>query len=392
MTGHRLLGLTGTVALTIVGACPEDCLTRLAAHSVGFRQLRRIDDLTIRLTVSDRDVAIVRRCAQKAMCSVEVQEASGLVPAVRAMGLRVFYPLVLLGMLLLVLWLQTHIFFFSVSGNETVPAERILWVLEEYGIKFGVPADAVDLNAVKNQVLAQLPELGWITINTEGASAEVVVRERAEKPAISRAPGPANVTAKKSGLITEVEVTGGTPQVQKGSIVEKGDLLISGITNLDKTLLLTRAEGEVYARTWNRVQALSPENAMEKIYTGRETVGYSITIGKKTLNFYKTSGISYDNYDKIMESSVLTLPGGYAFPVTVTKICFREYTLQPVGWTEEEIQAQLERAALIQIQSELVAGTILDQRFSFLEKDGALELQGIVECQEEIGTTVEIKD
>lgn len=392
MTGHRLLGLTGTVTLTIVGACPEDCLTRLAAHSVGFRQLRRIDDLTIRLTVSDRDVAIVRRCAQKAMCSVEVQEASGLVPAVRAMGLRVFYPLVLLGMLLLVLWLQTHIFFFSVSGNETVPAERILWVLEEYGIKFGVPADAVDLNAVKNQVLAELPELGWITINTEGASAEVVVRERAEKPAISRASGPANVTAKKSGLITEVEVTGGTAQVQKGSIVEKGDLLISGITNLDKTLLLTRAEGEVYARTWNRVQALYPENAMEKIYTGRETVGYSITIGKKTLNFYKTSGISYDNYDKIMESSVLTLPGGYAFPVTVTKICFREYTLQPVGWTEEEIQAQLERAALTQIQSELVAGTILDQRFSFLEKDGALELQGIVECQEEIGTTVEIKD
>ena len=91
---------------------------------------------------------------------------------------------------------------------------------------------------------------------------------------------------------------------------------------------------------------------MEKIYTGRETVGYSITIGKKTLNFYKTSGISYDNYDKIMESSVLTLPGGYAFPVSVTKICFREYTLQPVGWTEEEIQAQLERAALAQIQSE----------------------------------------
>ena len=120
------------------------------------------------------------------------------------------------------LWLQTHIFFFSVSGNETVPAERILWVLEEYGIKFGVPADAVDLNAVKNQVLAQLPELGWITINTEGASAEVVVRERAEKPAISRASGPANVTAKKSGLITEVEVTGGSPAGSEGQYRGKG--------------------------------------------------------------------------------------------------------------------------------------------------------------------------
>ncbi len=392
MTGHRLLGLAGTVTLKITGACPEDCLTCLALQNIRFRQFRKIDELTICLTVSDLDISRVRKCAKKTMCNVETMDVSGVIPLVRAMGIRVIYPVVLLGILLFVFWIQTHILFFSVSGNEFVPTEKILWALENNGIQFGTAEDEIDLNTVKNQILAELPELGWITVNTEGGMAEVIVRERAEKPVISKSSVPANIVAKKSGLITDFEVTGGTAQVQKGSIVKEGDLLISGVTNLDKTLLLTRAEGEIYARTWNRVHAVFADNVMQKVYTGREKIFYSITFGKKTLNFYKTSGISYRNYDKIMESTVLALPGGYEFPITITKTVVREYILQPVEMEENEKKAQLEAAVVNQMRSELTAGSVLNQSFLFHQKEGGLSLNGIIECQEEIGNIVEIKD
>ncbi len=390
MTGHRLLGLTGTATLEITGACPEDCMTSLAACGIRFRGFQKTDELTIRLTVSDRELNRVRQCAKKQMCSVEVLSVSGLVPMLRSMGWRALYPLVLLGLVLLVFWLQGHIWFFTVSGNQQVPAAQILRVLEENGVGFWTDADELDMNTVKNRVLSELPELGWITINTEGGTAEVIVREREEKPAISRSAAPANIVAKKNGLITGIEATGGTPQVKAGDVVLAGDLLISGVTNLDKTLLLTRAQGEVYARTWNPVSGLLPDNAKEKQFTGRQTVRYSLIFGKKLINFYKTSGISYSNYDKIMEQTDLTLPGGYVFPVSITKVTLREYVPQALGISEPE--QLLEQTVLAQVRQKLTAGQILRSTPSVQETAGGFRLSGTVECQEEIGTVAEIKD
>lgn len=389
MTGPRLIGLGGTVTVEVTGACPEDFLTSLAVHNVRFRSLSRVDELTVRLTISERSLPAVRAYAKKQMCGVSVIAVSGLVPALRAMGLRVLYPAALLALLMTVFWLQGHIWFIRVTGNQLIPTERILWTLEENGIGFWTDTASLDMNTVKNQMLTDLPELGWITINTQGGMAQVVVRERGEKPVVSRQSAPANMVAKKSGLITDVQVTGGTAQVKRGDVVLAGDLLISGVTDLDQTLLLTRAEGEVYARTWTAVSAVLPDNSSNKQYTGRQTVRYRLTIGKKTINFYETSSISYSNYDKIMESTTLTLPGGYSFPVTLTRISLREYVPEESAVRPEGL---LETAALGQIQSSLTAGTILKRALRVREAPGGLWLSGTVECQEEIGKAAEIKE
>jgi hypothetical protein len=135
-----------------------------------------------------------------------------------------------------------------------------------------------------------------------------------------------------------------------------------------------------------------PQNRETKTYTGRETTGYSLQIGKKTINFYKTSGISYGNYDKIMESTVLSLPGGYAFPVTWTRIRFREYTTEPAETTAEDAQVLLEAAVRTQQLRRMTAGQILDQSLTLDAQPQAVWLRGTLECQEEIGTLAEIKD
>lgn len=392
MTGSRFLGLSGTVTAKITGACPEDCLSRIAAAGIRFRDFQKVDELTVSIKISQRDIPTVRRCAKKTMCSLDLLGISGLVPRLRAMGKRVCYLPVLAALAVLVFWLQGHIWFFSVSGNETIPTERILWVLEENDIRFFTKADSLDMNTVKNQILEDLPELGWITINTEGGYAQVLVRERTEKPAISEDAAPSNVVAKKSGVISQVEVTGGTASVTEGDIVSEGDLLISGISDLDKTMLLTRAQGEVYAHTWTPVSAKMADQVIEKVYTGREETGYQLTWGKKTINFYKTSGISYGDYDKIMESVRAELPGGYELPVTLTKITWREYTPTPVPLEEGQAETVLEESIGRQLRLSLTAGSVVETRLELLQEDGKFLLSGVAECQEEIGTEIKIKD
>ena len=218
------------------------------------------------------------------------------------------------------------------------------------------------------------------------------MREREEKPILAGSAAPANILAAKDGLITSVTATGGSQVIRPGDLVTKGQLLISGVTNLDKTLMISRAEGEVYARTWNATDAVTADELAYKRRTGRETRVFAVTFGKKKIKFYKTSGISYGNYDKMTTEKPLTLPGGYTLPASLTVTVFREYTVEPMPVDKAAAEVLLEQCVRQQLLGSMTAGSIQSVRQRVRQENGCYRLSGMAECQEEIGTVVEIKD
>ena len=392
MTGPRLLGLRGTVTLRITGACPEEFLLRLVRCDVRFRDYRKEDELTATLVIPAERISAARAAAKKTMCQIEVAGVSGLIPGIRAMGLRILLPIWLALLTMGVFWLQGHMLFFEIEGNSTLPDRVILDALEECGVGFFTPEDQVDLNLLKNQMISRLPQLSFLTVNHRGCIAQVVVREREEKPILAEGAAPANILASRDGLITLVTATGGAAMIRPGDFVTKGQLLISGVTNLDKTLMVSRAEGEVYARTWNRLDAVIADELAYKRRTGRETRVFAVTFGKKKINFYKTSGISYGNYDKMTTEKPLTLPGGYTLPVSLTVTVFREYTVSTQPVEQTRVQPLLEQCVRQQLLGTMTAGTIQTMSASVQRETGCYRLTGTAECQEEIGIVVEIKD
>ena len=392
MIGPRVLGFRGTAVLRITGACPEDLLCRLADLGIRFRDYRKQDVLTAQLRIPLEHLEDARAAAGRAMCDLEVLEVDGLLPTLAAMRLRLVLPLVLALLLGFTWWLQGHILFFRVTGNETVPAEEILEGLEQCGVRFFTPWDSLNPNRLKHQMLSRLPELGFVTVNQRGCVAEVEVRPREEKPVLTGNAGPANILAQQAGLITRVVVTGGTAQVRPGELVTRGQLLISGVTDLDQTVMLSRAEGEIYARTWERIEAMTPENLAKKHLTGRKTTVYGLTLGKKTIKFCKTSGISYRNYDKMTSVKPLTLPGGYQLPLSLNVTVFREYEPQTAVLSRQQAKQLLTAAVQRQLQENMVAGELLSLRSQVTQQGGRYVLTGTAECQQEIGMVAEIQD
>ena len=392
MTGPRFLGLRGTITLRIIGACPEEFLMRLVNSGVRFRNYRKEDELTAYLVIPAEKLSTARAAAKKTMCQLEIAGVSGLIPGIRAMGLRILMPIWLVLLTLGVFWLQGHMLFFRVEGNTTLPDLMILDALEQCGVGFFTPEDQVDLNLLKNQMISRLPELSFLTINHHGPIAQVVVREREEKPILAGSAAPANILAAKDGLITSVTATGGSQVIRPGDFVTKGQLLISGVTNLDKTLMISRAEGEVYARTWNATNAVTADELAYKRRTGRETRVFAVTFGKKKIKFYKTSGISYGNYDKMTTEKPLTLPGGYTLPASLTVTVFREYTVESMPVDKAAAEDLLEQCVRQQLLGSMTAGSIQNVRQRVRQENGCYRLSGMAECQEEIGTVVEIKD
>ena len=381
----------GQARLRISGGDPEKCLNRMLRAGVDFRQIRHIDQVSVECTIPLRALSTAQAAARKHLCQLRVLERRSPVSGLKAMGLRLLYPLLLLGIAGLLYAMQNRILFYTVTGHDTVPDHVILEAMEAHGAGFFTDGKRLDQNRLKNQMLSDLPSLSFFSVNQEGSSATVLVREREAQPVILQEAAPADLIASRDAVITAVQTEAGNAVVKKGDTVRQGDLLISGILSLERVTLLTRARGEIYGRTWHPVRAILPPKTQEKRLTGRQTRLWSLRLGKKTINFYKTSGILYDSYDTIISTSELTLPGGYGFPAALICRTLREYTLTETETEALEAEALLTEQTLRQLSLDMRAGTVLHRRFRIQQASGAWVLRGTAECQEEIGRAAELQ-
>ena len=112
----------------------------------------------------------------------------------------------------------------------------------------GAYRNGVDTALARRNLLLQVEELSWLSVNIVGCHADVEVKEKVKKPALDDNPSPCNLKASADGVITAVTAGEGTTRVKVGSGVRQGDLLVSGVsmTKLN-TVRYVRAKGTVMA-------------------------------------------------------------------------------------------------------------------------------------------------
>lgn len=391
--------LRGSVEVEVTGAFPERFLNLCAQEGVGFWALEWPDGNTLRLRTARRDKKRLEPLARRVMCQLSFRRSAG-VPAFLS-GFRRRYALLLGFALCLcaVAVLSRFVLTVEVEGNERVPTQAILQELARLGVRPGAYGPAIDARQTGNEALLALEELSWISINLRGTRAQVLVRERTPKPEIVDESVPAHVVADGSGIITDMEVFTGQALVQEGDTVLEGEVLISGLVELrepqysevDFGTLTVRAAGTVRARTWRTLTAVIPLEAQGKVYTGREVSRWSLTIFSHRLQFYKNGGISYERYDKIKNTHILTLPGGREMPLTLTRERIREYDRSTLS-INAQAGEELLRQRLTQRLEERVSanqGEVRSMEFTAVRRDGLLTVTLTAECSEMIGKTQE---
>ncbi len=393
--------LRGFVWIEAAGAYPERLINLCAQNGISFWKVEWKSETCLRLCVFFQDHVRVQELAARAMCEITVLRRHGV--PVFLLRLRKRYAL-FVGLFLFfasVLVLSRFILVIEVTGNERVGTDAILRELERAGVRPGVYGPSVDTGIVKNRVLLALPDLSWLAVNISGTRAEVIVREREPKPEIVDESRPSNVIAAKSGIITRMEVLAGKAQTEVGRTVLEGDLLVSGVYDLEGAQWsgislgsrYVHAMANIYARTWYTVSAQTPLAGTGKEYTGKEKMKYAFLFGKRRINFYRNAGISFLCYDKIKERHPFRLPGGIEFPAAMIVERYREYRAVPVAVNRESaeklLRKKLEEQLALSIDAE---GEILRMSFSAQEKNGILSVTLLGECEEQIGKVVELSD
>ena len=391
--------LRGYVELEVTGAFPERLLNLCAQNRLQFWRLCWLDETSFTFRVALKDRRRLDELAQRAMCELIERGRRGAAVVAQGMVRRRWGFLLGLGLCVAaVSFFSRFLLVIEVSGNETVPTAVILSQLQRVGVRPGAYGPGIAQREAANAALLGLPELSYMAINIYGTRAEIVVREAEKMPELLDEDTPADIVATSDGMIEDIQTEAGRALFADGAIVAKGEVLISGTLDLkepeggtvDLGYLVVHAAGSVTARTWRTLEETVPLTAAVKEYTGEEHTGYGLKFLWFDLDFFENSSISGGRYDKIAETTKLTL-FGRPMPAALTTVTRRGYTLREEPIDRDEAAARLEQVLLTRLAELMEArkGEVLRTDFVTREENGRLVVTLLAECREEIGRTVE---
>ena len=383
--------LRGQVRIRAECAFPERVLNLCGARDLAFWNLEWESPTTFTCRLSRRDYGKLRRAAEKLDCELTVVGREGAPFFLRRFRHR---TALMTGLVVCGLGLFVGSFFvwdYQVEGNETVSTERILRALEKNGVGLGSFGLSLDGEDIRNHVLLDIPELSWITVNVSGCRAQVQVRERVQPPEIMDEKTPANVVARRAGLVLEVRALDGVTCVLPGSSVEQGQLLVSGVEDTDTFgARILAGMGKIRARTWYALTTQVPLEDKGKQYTGREKRCVSLVLGTRRVKFFRNSSIEGAKYDKITTKHPWSLLG-VPLPVTlVTEVC-RFYETAPRPRSPVEAERAAEQVLTEQLRQMVEPyGTVRSTLCSSRRQGDTLIVTLTAECEEQIGESVPI--
>lgn len=293
---------------------------------------------------------------------------------------------------LMVVFARNFLWRIDVVGNRNMTTSEILDFLEGYGLCTGSYIPSLNTDRIQNKMLMDTDKISWISVNINGNTASVEIREAELAEKHDPTDRPANLVASKSGKIVQVQLLDGNAVIKSGDIVSEGQLLVSGIfdSKIDG-YRVTRADGKIYAETSEEFYIKIPYEYEKKTYTGREYYDEYLNFFDFSVKISKNSRNQDVLCDKISIVNSCNFLDGGILPISKT--------------TEKYLEYEMESATRTQQSAEELAYFELSQRLRMISSDATLirkvimpeihedffALRCVIVCIEDIAKTVEFE-
>jgi len=187
--------------------------------------------------------------------------------------------LCLLAAFLWLLFAFSRLWQVQVEGEDLLLNARTRMLLDELGIKPGIPIAQLDTRDLEQQLLTRLPNVRFVEVERVGPRLHVTpiaLREDPQEPLAGT-----SLVSRWDALVEKVTVQSGSARVSPGDRVAAGEVLIEGVTNPTPDLAEPRAvpaQGSVTGRILVQAQAERadvPDHALREICSF-----YSLRIGE----------------------------------------------------------------------------------------------------------------
>lgn len=378
---------TGMVEVEITSADPEKTIGLICEQHLILQSVTRLSGLSFRAEMSKKDYKKLSNIRWKQGERVKISQIHdgcfGFISILR----RPFIWCSVLAMAFAAVYLQNHILFYEIQGNQQLSEAYLVETVKECGLYFGKKSKNVHNETIKNAMIHRVPKLKWVGITLKGSVALIHVVEGPDRTSYPKTPsGPGSVIAARDGVVDEVTILNGRSLCKVGQAVKKGQTLISGYTDLGHSILSVRGEGEIFGKTNYQITCSVPFHTAKRIVKEKTRKMYRFRIGKKLINLWNDSGIYSSKCVKIEKAIPIQLPGGYKLPAELIVTQLDSYQENISHKTSHQID---ERLMLGQIESYLlshmIAGQILDQNVKQSRFRDYVILKGSVMAREQLG-------
>ncbi len=378
----------GSVDFTACNGFPERFINICALRKIPLRDLKCCNGVLSGNTTI-RGYKEMRPAAKKSGMCMRIKRKRGLPFFTRANKKRAGF---LAGFILLVLsvsLLSSVIWSIDVVGNEKISDEEILEIFEDLGVHIGAAKISLNVESILDTVLESTDRITWASLNIDGSSAIIEVRERLVPSRKIQDEAPCNVVASCDGQIEILEAFNGTAEIAVGDGVQRGDLLVSGvIENKDLSSSLCHADAYVVAMTEHKFIAEGMSTRTVKKITDEKTqytlcfLWFKIPIG-----IHRAQPEEYTVY----ESSKWLCANGKKLPLGISRRQFIRLTETETSLSQEELFLDTAEQLMKASSEGLILTEATKQTIKTDIGDTAIHMEIMVNCRENISDTAEIE-
>ncbi|MGE5474508.1 MAG: sporulation protein YqfD [Ignavibacteriales bacterium] len=378
--------IRGYVIILVEGYFPEKFINICISRGIFLWDVTREKSCIMRMKVGIGAFKKIHLVARKTSCRVKIISKKGLPFVFYKYRKRKTFVAGCAIFLLMIYTLSSFVWSIDIVGNKTIPKEKLLEKLKVIGLRTGICRYYVNKEEICNKMMIQVNQLAWISIDLSGTRAIVEVAERKMPPKFVEKDIPCNISADKDGIIKSIFVKAGTPLVEPGSTVKKGDMLVSGIvTGIDKISRFVHAQADIKARIWYEVIENVPLTNIKEVKTGRVRNLYKLRFisSEFALNGKK---YPFKSAACTTEEKLLSIGKNYIFPIGIVITKCEETVYVKESITPEKARQIGIKRAWEKINSQLEAKTnIINKKEYSFRYPNYMRTRVLVETVEVIG-------
>lgn len=387
MTLNFYKKMSGYVKIQLEGYFVERFLNLALNQKITIWDIRRMQDGRIIAKVTPKEFKYLRKIARTTKCRVKILKKSGIPFLIIKYRKRKIFVIFILVAIISVCVYNSYIWQVDIIGDFSIPIEEIKSQLAEENLKVAVRKSAVDIEQLKLNMALKRNDLAWVGVNIKGTKATVEIVEKVMLEHEELDGIPCNIVASKDGIVTKIFVKDGTACVQKDDLVQKGQILISGVmTSEFADERLVHADGDVYAKTWYVYKSKAPYKKDVISKTGNTEKRYKIKLLNNEINLLNNS-TNFEKYDTIKKTNQLKIFNCFILPLEITETTYQEISVETITLSKEQAIRMAQNDAMNMAMQLVPAGVeIIDNSTLTREYDDGIEAEVSIECIERIGT------
>lgn len=353
-------------------------LASLVAHGVRLWDVRGMRQDQRQFAVRLSDLPALRNLAKERRVKARVLARLGLGFWLLRVGQRPLLLTLTACALLGYLYLASHVWTLQVVGQKNIPAPTLLRAAASLGLKPGVHLSAAQAAHVERALTHALPGLLWVGVHQDGTAVTIQVVERHQVAALEPTT-PGDIVAHSAGLVTRIAVYRGTAEVDVGSTVVPGQVLILGREGLAAAPV--HAAGSVWGRVWLNKKFTLPRIAERYVSTGRPTIRrWVVAFGRSVdLSWWQRPPTGLVRRTVAIWRNPLS-------PVEIVTEVSQPLRVVKTRWSAAQVRGQLRAASRLWLQRAVPKGAVLRQSETRHVVSGQnVEAVVTAEVEEEIG-------